>query len=90
MGHLIVGAEVPDVGETPVAVAGAAGISKGPRLERASAQVPEIIGIGQSHSMRFAAQRKLHHRTQVQRSVDVLIIHHVVEGKARIGAGCCQ
>src|SRR6266516_5721178 len=35
--HRIVGADVPDVGKAPVAVAGPARVSKGLRLERSSA-----------------------------------------------------
>ena len=83
-GDLVVGAEVPDVGQAAEVVAGAAGVSESLGLKCASAQVPEIGRVGQPESVRLGAQRQLRGRLEIQRGVKILVVHHVVEGKARI------
>ena len=79
-----VSAESPNVRQPPIALLGRTGISKGLRLKRASARVPEIGCARQPQSMPFAAKRNLRHRRDVHRAVQILVVHHMVKGKTRI------
>src|ERR1700722_5810469 len=68
-GHLVVGAEVPDVGQAAVAVVGAARVAEGGGLKRAPAGIPEIVRVRQPQRVHFAAKRELRSRTQIQAAV---------------------
>src|SRR5271165_3212570 len=86
--NLVVGAEVQDVGQTTVPIAGAARIAEGVGLERASTRIPKVMGIRQPQCMQLAAQSQLRSWPQIERSVQVLVVHHVVKREARVLAWC--
>src|SRR5215469_3222640 len=84
---LVVGADIPNVGQAIVAAAGTCVVAEGAGLEGAAASIPEVVLVGQSQGMGFAAETQLRPGLDVQSDVNVGVIHHVIERKAGIGAG---
>ena len=82
--NLVVGTEVPDIGQATGCLAGTACISEGLRLKCAAARVPEIGRVGQPQRVRLAAQRQLRAGFRFKVPYDVPIVHHVVKRKARV------
>src|SRR5579863_399730 len=82
--NLVVGAQVPHVRQATIGIAGTARIAKSLGLKRATARIPKIGGACQPQRMYLAGQSKLRSRTQTHAAVPVLVIHHVVEGEARV------
>src|ERR1700686_1314497 len=75
----VIDTEVPDSREALAAVTGTTGVSERARLKRSSALIPQVRGAGEPESVQLAAKRELRDGTQVERAVEVLIVHHVVE-----------
>jgi len=83
-GELVVGVKVPNIGEPIVAVAGAACVSERLRLERAATRIPEVGGVRQPQGVELAAQGQLGCWSQIQGSIDVAVVHHVVKREAGV------
>src|SRR5215470_3761264 len=83
---LVVGADVPNVGQAIVAAAGARVIAEGAWLKGAAAPIPEVVIIGEPQGMGFTAEAQLRPGLDVQSDVSVGVIHHVIERETRKGA----
>src|SRR5215469_18958809 len=84
---LVVGADIPNVGQAIVAASGTCVVAERAGLEGSAASIPEVVLVGQSQGMGFAAETQLRPGLDVQSDVSVGVIHHVIERKAGIGAG---
>src|SRR5579859_6516383 len=51
--------DIPNIGESAIAAAGAAGVTERMRLKRAATAVPEVVRAGQSQRMQFAFDDEL-------------------------------
>src|SRR5687767_8385225 len=74
--------------QSSIAAGCASDIAERPRLKRASAEIPEIVSVGEAEPVDLGANCDCRVRPEQQHTHEILVVHEIEEWKSRIGPRC--